>query len=392
MLEVSPTSTQASSDLNSKTSTLDQLFTPEASKTVSYSRLSCYIECPTKYKYRYVVKPADVHIPLENYFLKGTLAHRCIEEYLKGAEKENAIEVVLPQWLEENCLIPVGRDYDEICRATGIDARTVCHYAKTYGVLLHKCSSVYRKNDAIRNRDGSVPKDPLEYPPTQLKNDYKNKGLDEVKLSIDNSAAMLNPEFRRFSLADTAASAIACVYNFSLPDWVDEVTGIEYTSEEKIAWDDGNKEWAWFIDLMYKTSEGGTVISDHKTGKEKPEGLDVAFHPQLNLYAYLVYETTGKFPEYLAINHLPTGEFVIAKTDPAIVKANYEKYSEVQKAVNLSAKYNNYLKHSPTDYNSPCIKRDWKTKSIKSVCPYLELCHPRYVEYTRTELKDILHL
>jgi hypothetical protein len=364
----------------------------ETKPTISYTRLSCYQECQTKYKYRYIVKPEGIHIPLEDYFLKGTLAHRCIEEFLKGAQRQTIVETVVPLWIKENCLLPVARDFDELERRIGIDTNSVIRYVTLYAKLLHRCSAIYKEADAIRNRDGSIPKDPVNYPPNELSSAYKAYGLGDLKMLIDNSAALLSNQFRRISLADTAAQGIMCFYNFELPDWVKDVTGIEYTSDEKIPWDDGKREWAWFVDLKYTTTEGAKVISDHKTSSSKPEGLDVAFHPQLNLYAYLEYEATGEWPDYLAINHLPSGDMVIAKTDPAVVQANVEHFQTVQQAINQSTDTDSFTKHQPTDFNSPCIKKDWKTKAVKQVCPYITLCHPRYVDYIKTEVADYLCL
>ncbi len=329
---------------------------------------------------------------MEDYFLKGTLAHRCIEEQLKGAPREAVVEAILPVWVAESCLLPIARDEAEEERRLGIDMDLLLKYATRYGALLHRCTSIYKGDSPIRNNDGSLPKDPVNYPPRALSDAYKAFGLGDMKMLLDNSAALLNNEFRRISLANTTAQGIACFYNFELPDWVDEVTGIEYTSEEKLPWDDGSKEWAWFIDLKYITNEGAKVISDHKTSSSKPEGLDVAFHPQLNLYAYLEYEDSGEWPDYLAINHLPSGEYVIAKTDPAVVQANIEHFKTVQTAINQSTESDVFTKHQPTDFNSPCIKRDWKTKQVKQVCPYIQLCHPRYVDYVKTEIADYLNL
>lgn len=360
---------------------------------MSYTRISSYMECKAKYYYRYVNKPSNIHIPLEDFFLKGNLAHSCIEEYLlKGAEKDDIIDIVLPTWLREKCLLPVARDYDESMSLSGIDAGDVINYAKRYGQLLHRCTAKYQEEDRIRNKDGTIPKDPVKYPPLPMQQAYNQQGLPDLKMSIDNMAAMLNNEFRRIGLANMAAEAVACFYNFDLPDWVEEITGIEYTSEEKIPWDDGTKEWMWFVDLKYKTTDGAKIISDHKTSSSKPTDLEVAFHPQLNLYAYLELQETGSLPDYISINHLPTGDFINAEVDPTVVMENIKHLEEVQKAINISTENNSFPGHTPTEFNSPCIKRDWKTQEVTRVCPYITLCHPRYVEYVKHEIADYLNL
>lgn len=365
-----------------------------ASKTVSYSRLSTFVECPAKYFYRYISKPAGVYVPLEDYFLKGDLAHRCLEEYLlHDGNKDDILELMLPQWLVDRCFlggnIALDSNPDNLIT---VDLKSLSHYAREFGALIHRCSSAYTGDDAIRNNDRSVPKDPVGYPPKQLKYEYNAKGLPDIKMMLDNTAAVINPEFKRFSLANITAEAVACFYNFQTPKWVKEINGVEYTSEKKIPWDNNTKEWAWFVDLSYTTDEDAFVISDHKTSKTKPTGLDVAFHPQLNLYAYLAHEDLDKMPKYLSINHLPSGEFIIAEVDLAIVYSNFKHFQEIQRLINLATDADCFPGKMPTDYNSPCIRRDWKTNAVNSVCPYINLCHPRYVDYIKDEVKDMLRL
>jgi hypothetical protein len=337
-----------------------------------------------------------VYIPLEDYFLKGTLAHNCIEEYLKsGGAKDDILEMLIPEWLIESCKFATESthmDTSSLDTLHLIDVDSLTRYAKIYGYLLHRCTATYKGSDAIRNGDGTVPKKPVEYPPKQMTAELERHGLYDIKMAVDNSAALINPEFRRISLCNTAAQAAACFYNFYIPDWVEEITGIEYTSEKKIPWDDGNKEWAWFVDFSYKTKEGHTVISDHKTGKDLPSGLDVAFHGQLNMYAYLWTEDTGKPPDYIAINHLPTGEIVVAKVDLKVVYDTFKHFQDVQKSINMAYETNCWPTKGPTDYGTPCVKRDWKSKQVTSVCPYLNECHPRYVDYVRDEVKHMLKL
>jgi hypothetical protein len=364
------------------------------SKTVSYTRLSTFVECPAKYFYKYISKPVDVYTPLEDYFLKGDLAHRCLEEYLKnGGNKDDILEALIPEWLVDRCMLEESVKLEKVKgREVVIDIKALTYYAREFGDLLHRCSINYTAENAIRNNDRTVPKDPVEYPPKQLRYEYNAKGLADIKLSIDNAAAMINPEFRRFSLANITAEAAGCFYNFVTPDWIKKVEGVEYTSEKKIPWDNNSKEWSWFVDFSYKTDEDALVISDHKTSKSKPTGLEVAFHPQLNLYAYLIHEDQDVMPQYISINHLPSGEFIIAEVDLAIVYSNFKHFQEVQRLINIATKEDCFPGRMPTDYNSPCIRRDWKSKTVTSVCPYLKHCHPRYVDYIKDEVKDLLKL
>jgi hypothetical protein len=360
--------------------------TQAVSETVSYSRLSSYVECPSKYANKYVRKVPAVN-PIEDYFLKGTLAHRGIEEFLLGAEKEIAIEAVLPEWLVDNCHLPIVEKGDD---ELGIEVDTLLEYCYPVAELLIRCMSSYKDSDAIRNNDGSVPNNPLLFPPSSFKSEYNKLGLQRLRSELDLKAVQCSLPFRRFSLANTAAQAIAYIKAFRLPGWVDEVIGVEFDlTKVPIRWDE-NTTWNGAIDLVVKNKKGETVIIDHKSEKSKATPIQVAFHPQLNVYARIYYEITGVMPDYLGINHLPSGEMILAKTDPSIVLANYNYWETIREKIAFDRKHDNFAKQLPTKYNSPCIRRDWKSNVITQVCPYLTTCWPDYSRYINRELEPFL--
>jgi hypothetical protein len=369
--------------------------TPDQSQTVSYSRLSAYLECPQKYRNKYVDR-LPVTQPLEDYFLKGTLSHRILEEYLQGATIEDATNLILPDWVVNNCLIPLGATNDtedlyELADSSGLDFDLLERYVHPTAELLYRCSANYSGDEPIRKNDGSVPADPLAYPPSQFKREYERQHLHLLKAELDTQAAQASVAFRRFSLADTAAIALSYVVGFKVPEYVDHTVAVEFDlSKAKTVWD-VDEYWNGAIDWVFKMKNGATVICDHKSEKRKPLGIEVLFHSQLNLYAHLYYEQTGILADYLAINHLPSGELVLAKVDIDVVQQNYLYWLSVRDKIKSDRNSNQWTKQLPTKYNSPCVRRHWKSNALTQVCPHLTSCWPQYAEYLGVELEPFLN-
>ena len=361
---------------------------PSASETVSYSRLSTYVECPAKYANKYI-KKIPVTTPVEDYFLKGTLAHRCIEEVLKGTEKEDAIRTIVPDWLLNDCHLPLitpdSEEWD-----LGIDPDMLLSYALPVGKLMTRCMSNYKGEDAIRNNDGSVPQNIMDFPPGSYKAAYNKLALGGIRNEIDVRAVQASLPFRRFSLAKLTALAVSYVLAFKVPGWVKETVGVEYDlAAIPVVWDE-NTTWNGAIDWVVLNKEDKTILIDHKSEKKQATPLQVTFHSQLNIYARLYYEQTGKMPDYLGINHLPSGELIIAKVDPSVVLANYNYWETIRSKIAFDRSQDSFAKQLPTKYNSPCIRRDWKSNVITQVCPYLTTCWPEYTRYLGPELEPFL--
>lgn len=359
------------------------------SQTTSYTRLSSFPKCPLKYKLAYVdrVKENTIEV-LEDSLLIGRLVHELIEQFLKGAERESAFEIVLPKWLERDCKLSLANEEDDELQAIGISVRSLIDYAVATGELYHRCSANYLEEDAIRNSDGSVPKDPINYPPGQVKKELNAAGLYKTALGTNNIATQLNPQFRRLNLCQMVSKAAWYFYNFQVPEWVAETKGIERRFDDlNMPWKRG-KHWLGGIDWDFVTTEGATVICDHKTEKEKPTGLDVMMHPQLNLYANLFYEHTGKLPDYIAIYHLPSGELVMAQVDVNIIAHTIKGLETIEDEIESCEESNRWRKPlSPAEYGSPCFRRDWQTKGLASVCKFFKHCWPDYAFNIEDELK-----
>jgi hypothetical protein len=177
----------------------------KTSETVSYSRLSSYIECPSKYRFKYVDKLPDPS-PIQDYFIKGNLAHKAIEYILEGSDKELSLSLALQVWLTDNCKLPIAYTEDQAQAGLGIDAEKLHEYGMTFGAMIARTSEGYLGNDGYKTKAGELLKDWENYPSNEFKSDYQAAGLDRVKMYLDNQAATFSNSFRRFSLSNVAAS------------------------------------------------------------------------------------------------------------------------------------------------------------------------------------------
>ncbi len=350
--------------------------------TTSFSRLSTYQECSERYRWKYIVK-AEEQEPLQEHFIKGSLAHFILEESLAGNEVLEAFDLVLPTWVEETCRLLITDDLGIQQEGQGIYLDTLRHYAVSVSELLLRAAPNYLGPDAIRKKDGKPPENPLEYPPTSFSQAMNEKFLYDDKSVLDIAATRINKDFIDFSLANITAEALFLARNFELPDWFGKTVAIEdpilpegNESPYKPIGFVGDIFWKGYIDWVFETKEGELVIADHKSSKSAPEGYEVAWHPQLNLYAGLYYEQRGRMPDYIAINHLRTNQIVLAKPDPLAIGQTLEHFRQIQARINSES----FVRHYPTEFNTPCVKYDYKTSRVKYICPYLKRCWPYFYE------------
>lgn len=343
-----------------------------------------------KYKLSYIdrLKEGTIEV-LDESLLIGRLVHEALEYHLNGADQDSALELAIPKWLNEDCnIVGDGGSGDDDFMSLTLSTSTLVEYAQQVGKLYHRCSANYIEADAIRNNDGSVPKDPIEYPPSTIKSAMNRAGLYDTALALNNVATQLNPQFRRINLCSLVGRAAFYFYNFQVPDWVEETLSVEERFDEcEVAWEYG-KHWLGGIDWKFKTTEGALVICDHKTEKEPTSGLDVMMHPQLNLYAHLHYEHHGVLPDYLAIYHLPSGQLIVAQVDLERVAEVVEGLKLIEEEIQGAERSGIWRKPlAPAEFGSPCFRRDWKTKGLSAVCKYFKHCWPNYADNIEDELK-----
>lgn len=351
----------------------------EVNKT-SFSRLSTYQDCSQRYYWKYI-EAAEEQEAVQEHFIKGSLAHYCLEEALTGTDVLEAFDMILESWVTDNCRLKITDDAAVMREGEAIHIPTLRLYAQKVSDLLLRAAPNYIGPDPIRKADGKPPENVLAYPTKSFQEEMNAAYLYDDKSALDIAATRINKDFLELSLANIAAEGLFLARNFETPSWFKETVAIEYpliseTNQYKPVKFTDDIYWNGAIDWIFKTVTDELVIADHKTSKKCPEGQDVLWHPQLNLYAGIYYEQHGVLPDYLAINHLVTNQIVMARPDPVVVGQTFEYFQEIQKAINSGV----FTKHFPTEFDSPCVKYDYKTARVKYTCPYIQRCWKHFYE------------
>lgn len=347
---------------------------------LSYSRLLAYLQCGEYYRHYYVAR-TPVQFPLEEALVQGTLAHAGLELVLRQPERarEEVIAEVLGPWLIRDCQLDV----------TGVDVAALTEFALAFGRLIYRTSGRYRGEygEPIRNRDGSVPRDLLNYPPSSWGQALRERPeLCQLRLQWDNWAGQGQPLFKRVSFSYLVGRVVDWILHFRYPEDYDRTLLVEY----EFSPEEENEDQVYVtedcrlngkIDWVYANRAGEIVVCDHKTSSQPPSQSDVAHSPQLVLYAYAVRQVFGVWPHHLAIHHVPTGRFLVMPLDVGVAD---QVLAYVQQAWGEIAK-GVYRRRLPTEYATPCIKRDYRTGVVVNRCPYLAHCWPKYYELLSLE-------
>ena len=334
----------------------------------SVSRLNSFNTCSTFFQNKYVHK-LTVEEEDRTYFIKGTLAHSSLQELLDPeTETKDGVEAVtraLAPWLEQ-----VG--------VTNIDFDDLIEAATALSRLLYRASDRCTQN-CIRTGKGEVPKDVWAYPPRTWTDALHESGFASRFYEMNIMAVEQNPVFESEPITQMVGEVFFWISNFRLPTEYKRTVAVELeisTEESNLVLFPGKTDLYWnaFIDWLWETQDGRLVLMDHKTSKKMPPGVDVFHHFQLAVYVYLYHELTGRWVDLIGIHHIRSGQFLSAEVDPKVIGNVISHYRDVQKAIDAGI----VVKHSPEEYNSPCVKRDWGGEVIREICPYLETCWPVY--------------
>jgi len=336
--------------------------------SLSVSSLKVYEKCPEQYRRKYIERDKGIKIP-KDYFILGRLTHKILENKIQqDLTTEDAFALAFPIWLEEE-----GFNIEKTTSDMLFD------YAEQYGFLLHRASPVYLLEDKFRKKDGSLLADAYRYPSKELRDIYLNEDLDITKQDLDDIFARKYTLYQTLSLADCVARAYCFAMNFQTPDWLSETVGMEIDigQEEKLGSE--VKYFRGYIDWVCRVNLEGNplAIFDFKTGKTIPTEEEVIWDTQLNLYALLYYTKFNEFPSYIGIYHLPTGKAIPVEVSSRVINQITEHYGKIIDSITFAGE-GEFPKRFPTEYNSPCATRDWKSKAVTDICPYLNKCWPDY--------------
>jgi hypothetical protein len=331
-----------------------------------------YLQCGEYYRHRYVVNTPYEPV-LEEALLQGTFTHSGLEQILKGQEPDREVILyeILRGWLARDCRLQVEESEYEAIYGFGL----------VLAKLFYRASGRYRGEyeEPIRNKDGSIPKDLRNYPPASWSQIFKeNPDWALMRLNLDNWASAQQELFTKVSFSFMVGKCFDWILHFRYPDDFEETLLVEYEfspiGEDRDLVPFGSIYFNGKIDWAYRNKQGELVICDHKTNNQPPQPQDVAHSPQLLMYSYAVYRICGAWPELVCIHHVPSGQYCAQRVDKDCVWRVLDYLLEVHQ----SAEAGHYTKRLPTEYGSPCIKRDYRTQEVIKLCPFLEHCWPEY--------------
>lgn len=340
----------------------------------SISRLDVYAQCSERYRLKYVAK-VPTEETTERALVLGSAVHNIFELFLTNEE----------DYTIKDCYNFEVKTLASQLKIDMIDINLMEYVGTELGELLFRASSRYHnKEKQIRNKDGSVPQDVINFPPASWTAALRqHPDINDFRLMLDNQAANCNPFFVQESCSYLLGQIYSWVKGFKLWSWA-ELVGVEmplsttdlnrvnFPNSETLALNG-------FIDLVVDMPGRGIVLIDHKTQKAKPLPIDVQHHMQLNLYAYAYEKVYGRKVMGIGIHHVPSGEVVLAEVDPEIQTNVINHLVGIQTKIDQEV----WQKCYPLDFNAPCMRRDYKTKEVKSVCPYFGRCWPTYANFLK---------
>ena len=338
----------------------------------SYSRLMSYLQCGEFYRHRYIAGTPYEPI-MEEALIQGVLTHAGLETILRGEEtdREKILYQILEEWLKKDCRL----EFDEQ------ELEGIYSFSLILARLFYRASGRYRNEyeEAIRNKDGSVPKDLRNYPPASWVQIFReNPDWAEMRQNLDNWASSQQELFTRTSFSFIVGKCFDWVLHFRYPENFEETLLVEYEfsplKEDRDLVPFGNVYFNGKIDWAYRTKEGELVICDHKTSSQPPQPQDVAHSPQLLIYSYAIWKLCGAWPEKVGIHHVPSGMYILQDVDKECALRVRDYLLDLQYA----AEAGKFHRRLPTEYGTPCIKRDYKSQEVVKLCPFLEYCWPEY--------------
>lgn len=343
----------------------------------SVSKLKCYKECPQLFKLRYIDR-LDTYKE-SNSTAIGTILHACLE-YLYGTEDddvetaEDAFFTVISTELEG-----LGIDKPEAILGDLLD------YHKDINQLYVRASAAYTGADAIRTKNGSVPKAPEMT--GVWKSECRRLDLTGRKQRIDDTISSSNTKLADVSITDVFSKAYILAKNYVTPNAIEDILHLELPLSE---WDKNagllrnavkfpgcnhkNVYFNGYVDNVARVRVDGKVVNaviDYKTSKETFNTNIVSHNQQLLMYAATVQELLDIPITHVGILSLTTGDLIMAAVDEDIQYEVIENFNKIiDKVFN-----NDFHKHVPDTKYSSCLSM------FGGTCPMLEHCWPKSYDY-----------
>lgn len=349
----------------------------EEFKTFSVSRLKTYKECSQMYKLKYVDK-LDSFVQSTS-TVAGTLLHAALE-YLYGPYNTNASTA------EEAFFIILPDEFSKlgIVKSTSL-LEELLSYQNDIKHLYKRASAEYTAPDAIRTKNGSIPKAPEMT--GVWKEEVKFLKLDSRKYLIDTTIQTSKSGMENVSIVDAFIRAFNIIKDYRTPPEISEIVALEMPLSE---WDYDNKILRnavpfpecnhpnvylnGYIDSICKIKIGGkeyTTVVDYKSSKETFDQNLVKYNQQMLLYAAGVEYLTGQSVDYIGILSFLQHELIYVPVDRTIQK---EVITMFNKVIDKCIK-EDFIKHVPDTKYAACLN------SFGGECPFLKHCWPDSYNY-----------
>lgn len=341
--------------------------------TVSFSGLDKFKKCPKLYEHYYINKDTTQE-PLKQSLLQGSWVHTLLEQRLldPSLDTYELYTEYLDEWLVE-----LELEFD------AVQKQEIIYITTALSDLLYRGSAHCTDNNKLRTSNGSYLKNPILYPSASFKKALRDVKNINYKSKYDNLAGQQRKDFYDVPFCWSLANSLFMANLFTIPKGSETLhTELPFGTQETNLVPLGTTgcNLKGYIDWIVRLSDNRIAIIDHKTSAEAPLQLDVLFHPQLNLYAHAYKVLYGEYPQLIGINHVRSKRIICAEVDPKIVEQTVQYYIELY----METLSSDFVRYHPYDYNTPCFRRDYNTKKITSVCPYLGKCWPDY--------KKLLHI
>ena len=349
-------------------------------QTFSVSRIKTYKDCSQMYKLKYVDK-LDV-FKQSTSTLSGTLLHAALE-YFYGTEDS---EVVTPEDAYFK-ILPIELANVGITKADSL-CNELLEYYEDIKHLYARASESYTGPDAIRTRNGSVPKAPEMT--GVWKAAVKKLNLDTRKSLIDTTIQTSKDGMEDVSIVDVFTKSLQIIKEYTTPREMVKMLSLEMPLSQ---WDYENNILRnpvpfpgcshphvylnGYIDNICKIRVGSktyTTIVDYKSSKETFDENIVKHNQQLLLYAAGVEYITGEPVEYIGILSFLQKELIYVPVDKKIQQEVIEIYNRVIDKT-IKGEFN---KHVPDTKYSQCLS------SFGGECPFLKHCWPDAYNYNHS--------
>lgn len=335
-------------------------------KAYSFSKIEKWLKCGELFRWLYLDKTVP-KIATDNVAtVAGSIVHEVLEVFHPTPTTMQVLDLLDGMWIAK---LP---DYSLVTQLDEIRF----DMARLY----ERASAAYRGPDAIRDENGKAYKAPLRS--TAWRIAMERLDLPRRQDKIDKQGALLGKPFNTVSLSNVYSETYRILGNYANPIAQAGLTicatelafsKINYkaeTVEFPVEFPGTGIYYTGKIDAIAIDVRGRLVLLDHKTSKPPaPSPAEVANWDQLLLYCFAHEQVWGRLPDFMGINHIVTGKFVLVPVDPLLVQGAVRRAIQAVMAIEAGM----FIQQSPGGYSSHC-----HNKFGTGPCDYLKHCHPAY--------------